>query len=195
MSRIIHLLNDLSYAAGIIGLIELRERNEIASWVFSRKGSPLYARPDPRGALEQRLDADFRVEEEDIFQPVGDDGQVLAATSGSQAADERAAMQFLVLKRWYFTLGDADCAASVPHGHENSKTQKWPKLKPYTGEVFTAIHSEDAPRRLSRTEMQMLWRDDGFVDHCRQQVAWYADRFPHHTFVNARRGILAFPRW
>ena len=25
MSRIIHLLNDLSYAAGIIGLIELRE--------------------------------------------------------------------------------------------------------------------------------------------------------------------------
>lgn len=195
MSRIIHLLNDLSYAAGLIGLIELQERNEIASWVFSRKSPSLHARPDPRGELEQRLESDLRVEEGEVFQSISEDGQVLVTSSSNQLGDESAAMQFLVLKRWYFTLGDADCAPSVPHGHENSKTQKWPKLNPYTGKVFTAIHNEDTPRRLSRPEMQLLWQDDGFVDHCRQQVAWYADQFPHHKFANARRGILVFPRW
>lgn len=195
MSRIIHLLNDLSYAAGIIGLVELEERNHIASWVFSRDHSRIHERADPRGALDRQFEEQAKIEEAEVFQPIGKDGSVLVSSVNDPAAQEPAAMQFLVLKRWYFTLGDADCAPSIPHGHENAKTQKWPKLNPYTGKVFTATHQEDTSRRLSRLDMQVLWRDDGFVDHCREQVSWYADRFPHYRFTNARRGILAFPRW
>jgi hypothetical protein len=195
MSRIIHLLNDFSYAAGIIGLVELEERNQIASWLFSRDHSRILERPDPRGALGSEPEGQSEIKDGQVFQPLGTDGRVLASSVNDSAAQEPAVLHFLALKRWCFTRGDADCAPSVPHGHENAKTQKWPKLNPYTGKVFTAIHQEDTSRRLSRLEMQMLWRDDGFVDHCREQVAWYADRFPHYRFANARRGILAFPRW
>lgn len=190
MSRIIHLLNDLSYEAGIIGLVEREERNQIASWVFSREHST-----DPRGALDRDPEERARIEEAEVFRPLGTDGRGLVSSVNEPTVQEPATMQFLVLKRWYFTLGDADCAPSIPHGHENAKTQKWPKLNPYTGKVFTAGHQEDAPRRLSRLDMQMLWQDDGFVDHCREQVSWYADQFPHYRFGNARRGLLAFPRW
>ncbi|MBU6502693.1 MAG: hypothetical protein KGQ35_07495, partial [Burkholderiales bacterium] len=171
MSRIIHLLNDLSYAAGLIGLVELEERNQIASWVFSRDHSRIHERTDPRGVLDREPEEQVRIEEAEVFQPLEKNGRVLGSSVNDPAAQEPASTQFLVLKRWYFTLGDADCSPSIPHGHENAKTQKWPKLNPYTGKVFTATHQEDAPRRLSRLDMQMLWRDDAFVDHCQQQVS------------------------
>ncbi len=195
MSRIIHLLNDLSYEAGIIGIVELHERNQIASWVFSHDHSPVHESVDPRGAPEHGPEEGPQIEEREVFRPLGKDGSGSVASDNERAAKEPRVLQFLALKRWYFTLGDADCAPSVPHGHECAKTQKWPKLNPYTGKVFTAIHQEDTSRRLSRQEMQILWRDDGFVDHCREQVAWYADRFPRYRFANARRGTLVFPRW
>ena len=195
MSRIIQLLNDLSYEAGIIGLVELEERNQIASWIFSRDQSRIRARTDPRGPLEREPEEQARIEEAEVFRPIDNNGSVLVSSVNDTADQEPAVMQFLALKRWYFTIGDADCAPSIPHGHENAKTQRWPKLNPYTGKVFTATHQEDSSRRLSRFDMQMLWQNDSFVDHCREQVAWYAGRFPHYRFANARRGILAFPRW
>ena len=195
MSRVIHILNDLSYMAGIIGLSELHERNEIASWIFSRKGSAFHDSPDPRGACEKTLDSDLSLQDSEIFQPVHDGGEISVAADQREYRNKFAAIQFLVLKRWYFTLGDADCHPSVPHGHTNSKTQRWPKLNPYTGRVFSAMHTEDVASRLSRQEMQLLWQDNGFIDFCREQVSWYASQFPHYNFANARRGLLAFPRW
>lgn len=191
MSKEIYLLSDLRYALGIIGLVELQERLEIANWLFGK----MQDRPDPRGTSDGGLEPRKPPNDEDVFRSM----PVLRPLSGNAISEsqkpEAEVTQFLALKCWYFTIGDPDCAPSVPHGHENSKTQKWPKFNPYTGKVFTSIHAEDTSRRLSREEMKALWRNADFVEHCREHVKWYAERFPEYRFVNARRGYLAFPSW
>ncbi|WP_247362269.1 hypothetical protein, partial [Ralstonia pseudosolanacearum] len=116
-------------------------------------------------------------------------------TYAEQDEDEPRWMRFMVLKKWHFTIGDVDCVPSVPHGHENSKTQSWPKMNPYTGRVFTGMHKEDVSQRLDRNEMRLLWRNDDFVERCRRQVIWYAENHRSYPFSNARRGLLHFPRW
>jgi hypothetical protein len=191
MPKSILLLSDLSYATGLIGLVELEERLEIADWLFGNtKGQS-----DPRGPMERSVEANEPVPDQDVFQPIRADKANATSSTAEARSPEPEVMQFLALRRWHFTISDPDCAPSVPHGHENAKTQKWPKLNPYTGKVFTAIHSEDTTRRLSREEMKALWRNADFVEHCRNQVNWYSRRFPGYRFVNARRGTLAFPRW
>ncbi len=193
MSKEIYLLNDLSHALGIIGLVELQERLEIADWIFGN----IQDRPDPRGPSHGGLEPGKPPNDEDVFRsmPVQRPLSANAIAETETQKPEAQVMQFLALKRWYFTIGDTDCAPSVPHGHENSKTQKWPKINPYTGKVFTSIHAEDTSRRLSREEMKAIWRNADFVEHCRKHVKWYSERFPDYMFVNARRGYLAFPRW
>ena len=191
MSRVIHLLNDLSYAVGIIGLAEIQERKEVAAWVFSRNPE----RPDPRGPAGQPREETPPPEPNDVCRPIGPSWSALDGSTAEQTDEDSHVVHLVVLNCWYFTLGDVDCVPSVPHGHEHSKTQKWPKLNPYTGKVFTATHQEDRTRRLARVEMQLLWRNESFVDHCRQQVQWYSSHFPRYPFANARRGIYEFPRW
>ncbi len=191
MSKEIFLLSDLSYANGLIGLVELQERLEIADWLFGNTQD----QPDPRGPVDQKIETDKPPSDEDVFRPIPVQQPFVASAKAETRKPEAEAMQFLALKRWYFTIGDPDCAPSVPHGHENSKTQKWPKINPYTGKVFTSIHAEDTSRRLSREEMKALWRNSDFVEHCRDHVKWYAAQFPEYRFINARRGFLAFPRW
>ena len=191
MSKSILLLSDLSYAVGLIGLVELEERLEIADWLFGKAPN----QSDPRSPIDRAIEVDEAVPDENVFQAFRRESTDTASSTAGNRIPEPEVTQFLALRRWYFTISDPDCAPSVPHGHENTKTQKWPKLNPYTGKVFTAIHSEDTTRRLSREEMKALWRNADFVEHCRNQVNWYARRFPGYRFLNARRGHLAFPRW
>lgn len=191
MSKELALLSDLSYANGLIGLVELQERLEIADWLFGGTQD----HPDPRGPIDQVVEPGEPLDEEDVFSPIRARARSAVGETGDARKPEAEVLQFLALKRWYFTIGDPDCAPSVPHGHENAKTQKWPKINPYTGKVFTSVHAEDTSRRLTREEMKALWRNSDFVDHCREHVKWYAARFSEYRFINARRGFLAFPRW
>lgn len=191
MYKSLLLLSDLSYAVGLIGLIELEERLEIANWLYGDTTN----QSDPRGPLDCIIEFDEPILEKDVFRLMRAESAGTRQDLMKSSNPEPEVMQFLVLKRWHFTIGDPDCAPSVPHGHENAKTQKWPKLNPYTGKVFTAIHTEDTTRRLSREEMKALWRNSDFVEHCRNQVNWYAARHSAYQFVKARRGYRAFPRW
>lgn len=184
MSTAILLLSDLSHALGIIGHAEWLERFEVAEWLLNDDSK----NPDPRcSAIEQDSSVGLS--------GAASSPDPARAPFESTGPNEPDALQHVALGRWYFTLGDADCAPSVPHGHERSKTQPWPKLNPYTGRVFSQIHTEDKSRRLTRDEMRELWRDEKFVDFCRKQVQWYASRFPEYPFPFARRGPLSFPRW
>ncbi|WP_175751254.1 hypothetical protein [Burkholderia anthina] len=190
MSTAILLLNDLSYQLGIIGLAELTERAEMADWLLSDGAS----QADPRGAPEtERVHARDTPDDPDALSPSRDD--MCSADTSGNANEAPRWLEFLALGRWHFTLGDVDCVPSVPHGHQNSKTQSWPKLNPYTGRVFVGVNQEDATQRLDRIEMLQLWRDDKFIEHCRKQVLWYTQDFPSYPFANARRGRLVFPRW
>lgn len=181
------LLSDLSYELGIIGLAELQERMGVAQWL-SHGGVP---KPDPRGQAGKERSGQGEDKATEDSAPSRSD----VRQAGSSGDEDSQWMKFVVLSRWHFTLGDVDCIPSVPHGHENAKTQAWPKLNPYTGRVFVDIHVEDASRRLDKTEMQLIWRDDDFVERCRRQVLWYSERFPRYSYPNARRGKLHFPRW
>jgi hypothetical protein len=192
MPTSILLLSDLSYHLGIIGLAEMLERADIVRWLSEDDA----AVRDPRGANDIESRHEQSVRDEDVFVPVpGMPPSGEGTGERKQVKREPPIIHFLALKRWYFTIGDPDCVPAVPDGHENAKTQKWPKLNPYTGRVFSDIHVEDVSRRLTRADMKALWRNPKFVEHCRQQVAWYADRYPRYAFPHARRGILVFPRW
>ena len=100
----------------------------------------------------------------------------------------------LVFKRqWYFTGADPDHYPSVPHGHHSSPNRKWPKLNPYTGRVFVEKHQERIKQRLSKLDMQLLWRDEKFRNFCRQHILWYLEAHPDYTLPVRRP--LRLPRW
>ncbi len=189
MWRRIDRLNHLSYLLGIIGLAELQERIEVLAWLSDETGSI----PDPRGSEKAAdLAESSRCEDDDVLQPVAEEALLPLPPA---RREEPRWMKFLLLKNWHFTLGDVDCIPSVPHGHENAKTQAWPKMNPYTGRVFRGIHQEDISQRLDRTEMRQIWRNKDFVKHCLKQVRWYEKAFPRYPFSAARRGRYLFPRW
>jgi hypothetical protein len=190
MSTAILLLSDLSYSLGLIGLSEMSERVDVAEWLANIDN----ILPDPRGIVEDR-EVSRNADRRNRDQTSRSDEENDESKSGGKKGDDPEWMRLIVLNKWHFTLGDADCVPSVPHGHENSKTQSWPKLNPYTGRVFTDVQQEDVSKRLDRHEMQTLWRDESFVERCRRQVIWYANSFPAYAFANARRGRLHFPRW
>lgn len=189
MWRQIDRLNHLSYLLRIIGLAELQERMEVLAWLSDETGSI----SDPRGNETATDWEEFdRREDDDPHQSAAEE----IHTSISHAhLDKPRWMEFLLLKKWHFTLGDVDCVPSVPHGHENAKTQAWPKMNPYTGRVFRSIHQEDISQRLNRTEMRKIWRNKDFIEHCLKQIQWYEDTYPRYSFSAARRGRRLFPRW
>lgn len=188
MNSNIILLTDLSYEIGLIGVAEYVERMEVADWLSEHNAEMR----DPRLGNLEEAPPRHRPEPSKEHGAGGNTG-----SGGSQGDDKNDSpyMQFLALNTWMFTVGDHDCYPSVPHGHFQRKTNKWPKLNPYTGRAFIAMHSEDISARLTRTEMRTLWSDEDFVEHCRQQVLWYSDFAPSYAFPSARRGKLRFPRW
>lgn len=190
MHHYINLLSDLSYQLGIIGIYEYEERLKIASWLSSTAEE----HPDPRNSQlnksnntheNQRSKEEIPQHPQENFNPI--------ITDKYDQSDQ--SLQFLAFRKWIFTLGDADCYPSVPHGHLLRKTSAWPKLNPYIGRAFSDIHVEDVSHRLTRGEMKILWNDDGFLEHCRKQVLWYSDFSRDYKFPNARFGKLRFPKY
>jgi hypothetical protein len=178
------LLSDLSYFVGLIGLAEWQERVEIGRWLSDSE----HGRPDPRiASADDSPPCELACEDQAP--------RCYQAGTVAKNVEKLGAFALVVLGKWHFTQGDPDSYPSVPHGHENSKTQSWPKLNPYTGRVFAKMDEEDRFRRLSRDEMRTIWRDSAFVDRARDQVLWYSGSNPKYPFRNARRGLLSFPKW
>ena len=176
-------LAEFSYFRGIIGLAELKERVAVARWL----ANPDDSARDPRGGLDEKLE-----------RPEARQSDADGKTSPVDPKEDDSADQWthlVVFNKWVFTIGDADCYPSVPHGHFQRKTTPWPKLNPYTGGVFVGPHHEDKSRRLSRLEMQMLWNDGEFLSFCHCQIDWYSRFAPQYQFANARFGRDILPRW
>ena len=186
MSLYIKLLSDMSFMAGIIGYSEYCERYEIADWLMESADRV----PDPRIS---NLECEAPNQESDHQEENVERGELGVSSKSGQ--NEPPWLELLMMNQWMFTIGDVDCYPSVPHGHYKSKTRVWPKLNPYTGRVFSDIHKEDIGKRLTKKEMNRLWNDPRFVEHCREQVLWYSDFSPSYGFPGARRGKLVFPRW
>lgn len=188
MYQYIKLLSDLSYLTGLIGYCEYLERCEVADWLED----PYNQIPDPRLPQEDIQEKPF----EDEYPEDRETEEKNRFTQSGQSRDnEPPYLELLILNKWMFTLGDVDCYPSVPHGHFEVKTRKWPKLNPYTGRVFSNIHKDDPINRLSKQDMKKIWNDPKFIDHCREQVIWYSDFAINYDFPKARRGKLVFPRW
>lgn len=190
MHQYIVLLSDLSYEMGLIGLAEYEERRAIAHWLSpAGKGQP-----DPR--IAQQGDEKYQAEPEGGIATSKDTSQGGSSTSsGDEGESKDRWVEFLVLNKWMFTVGDQDNYPSVPHGHLYKKTNEWPKLNPYTGRVFLNMHAENVGLRLTKSDMQLIWNDHNFVEHCRKQVLWFGDFAPNYGFPKARFGRLRFPKW
>lgn len=188
MNSNIILLTDLSYEIGLIGVAEYEERMGIAAWLSDINEEMR----DPRLGNDNE---DAQRQREERVKENGSEGGVRSRGVQEERDDGYPYMQFQALNTWIFTVGDVDCYPSVPHGHFKKKTNEWPKLNPYIGRVFGAMHTEDISARLTRADMKTLWNDESFVEHCLQQVLWYSDFAPRYAFSSARRGKFHFPRW
>lgn len=165
MKTTLRLFADLSYQYGIIGLNEYAERIEAIDWLLGRG--------------EDEIDMQYPEEERDV------------QSSGHEQEDN---LSLVVLNKWVFTIGDVDCAPSVPHGHQFKKTNKT-KLNPYTGFIYDSIGNKSG--RLKKTEMITLWNDKDFRSHCHQQIDWYHDFASSYIFPNTLKGknMHTLPRW
>lgn len=176
-------LAEMHYEYGLIGISEYVERCDIAAWLYEKKLSG----SDPRSANDEpEQEADH--ENQSINQ------SVTSRQSTSTSSDDPEYIEFLFMG-WIFIKGDPDPYPSTPHGHLGSKTRQWPKLNPYNGRVFSAMHQEDKSRRLSKKSMSVLWNDESFKDFCRSHLVWYRENFSHYTFPVHKDRILLFPRW
>jgi len=178
-TRTLLVLAELSFELGLINVTEYEERHRVARWLAEDESSAGYSR-DPREPPA----------------PMGEPRQAedeYANVKGSGNVDEPDWMELLVLGRWLFTKSDPDAYPSTPHGHLLSATREWPKLDPYTGRVFKEKHQEDATLRLTKREMQRLWRDHAFRDFCHSYILLYVEAHPHYAF--RVRNPLHFPDW
>ncbi|WLG83693.1 hypothetical protein PSH97_21710 [Pseudomonas cucumis] len=178
----------IHYECGLIGLDELLERVAVVRWLANPGidiGDP---RMEPGEELFKNDASDTNLDSsQHDFQGTGHSHR--AAELNDQW------LEFLCLNTWVFTKADPDPYPSVPHGHFKSQNNKWPKLNPYTGRVFIAKHQEDQARRLSKKEMQKIWRDQEFRIFCRDMIIWYCERFPHHIFPVDVDKVFRMPRW
>jgi hypothetical protein len=180
----IQFLNEVSYDISLIGLAELRERRAVLRWLNDQNNGFRDPREESGETSESREASDFE-------RP-----NVTSQAEGTKIDDPADRWTHLVvLTHWVFTVGDADCYPSVPHGHLQKKTNPWPKLNPYTGRVFSSMHTEDKSRRLTRSEMQIIWNDEKFLELCYKQIEWYSEFAPDYQYVKAKYGKFVFPRW
>lgn len=184
------LMSDLSYMMGIIGWAEYRERRLVAEWLSNDDEESV----DPR---EPSAEPNGDINDENNENNSRAENGSANSVNGVSGSDDNQPRwpKFLLLNRWHFTLGDVDCVPSVPHGHENSKTQSWPKLNPYTGKVYISVESEDTSRRLNRSDLKKIWTNKKFLEECRKQLVWYAENFKSYGFPHARRGWDRLPKW
>lgn len=185
------LLSDLSYTIGIIGLVEYNERLEISNWLNCSDNSL----SDPRDCDDEHRVFDYERPHESPNKNSPSGSPIGSGSIEDEDEESDRWRRFLAFNKWVFTIGDADCYPSVPHGHLHNKNNPYPKLNPYTGKAFLKSRAEDVSLRLSRAEMKTLWSDSKFVQHCREQVIYYEQFAPAYGFPDARRGRHHFPRW
>lgn len=180
-----YFLAEFCFSQGLIGLDEYRERIEVANWLSAEDDTP-----DPRKPKTKRTSPDI----EDSNEVTSDNSdQEHNIVLGVPRQTGPAVLELVRLNVWYFTLGDADCYPSVPHGHYENENNPWPKLNPYTGRVFECVHREKGSMRLSKSEMRALWTDETFKGHCRKQILWYIETHTNYGFPV--KYPMRFPRW
>ncbi|WP_335901491.1 hypothetical protein ACOI2Q_07030 [Shewanella algae] len=161
-------LAELHFEFGLIGRDELNERISVALWLNEELLSDVI---DPRNENSEGDESHY----DEI------EGKEAGVTvSLKENSDDW--IEFLFNGVWVFTKADADSYPSVPHGHFQSQTRKWPKLNPYTGRVFSSKHQEDTSKRLSKKQMRLLWRDEKFRSFCREMIVWYRETHKSYRF-------------
>lgn len=185
MKNMLITLANFHYELGFIGCHEFNERIQVAQWLSEEDGA---GSPDPR------LESD---EEPQFEEQKNHDLEFESASSGlkeeTSKPDDKDWIEICCLEQWVFTKSDPDPYPSIPHGHYLNQKNKWPKLNPYTGRVFKAMHQEDITMRLSKKDMQKLWRDKKLKVFCREMITWYKKQYPHITFPV--RHPLKMPTW
>lgn len=179
-------LAETSWDFDLIGLDEFRERIEIALWLSDES----LKTPDPRLADEND---DFEKSEKKDFDSdlISDEGKL--NSSAKSKLDEDDTLAFIAWKTWYFTGSDPDSYPSVPHGHYQNENNKWPKLNPYTGRVFSKKDQENTSMHLTKIDMKKLWGDVNFRNFCRAHIMWYMQNYSH--YASRVRNPLRLPRW
>jgi hypothetical protein len=182
-NRTLLVLNEFSFALGLIDITEYIERTKIAHWLADDDPALV----DPRDSSPEQREAPRR---EEVDPPSNGE---LTQIVGTGKPDDPDWLKLLVLGKWMFTRSDPDPYPSTPHGHLHNVNRRWPKLNPYTGRVFKAKHQEDTTLRLTKHEMRNLWRTEAFRDFCRSYILWYMEVHPHYVF--GVRYPLRFPIW
>ena len=178
-TRTLLFLAAVSFDFGLIDVTEYEERRQVARWMAEDEFSSI-GNGDPRETTAAH----------GTQRPVEHEHTEFMASGQVNKQDW---MELLVLGRWLFTKSDPDAYPSTPHGHLHSATRAWPKLNPYTGRVFEGKHKEDTTLRLSKREMQNLWRDHAFRDFCRSYILLFVEAHPYYAF--RVKNTLRFPRW
>jgi hypothetical protein len=179
-------LAELSWELGLIGIVELEERIGIALWLSDESNE----KQDPRLS---DTESDFEKSTKEDFNSSLFSGEGTLAPPDGTPKDEDNTLAFIAWKIWYFTGSDPDSYPSVPHGHFQNANNKWPKLNPYTGRVFSNKNIEDNSSLLTKRDMQTLWRDVDFRNFCRTHIIWYMQKYSHYRFPV--RNPLRLPRW
>ncbi|MBL0576349.1 hypothetical protein [Aeromonas caviae] len=188
MKNTLITLAEFHYALGLIGCHEFNERIIMAQWLADADKGRW---PDPRlefGEESVPPEQDHAAHESEPAV-----SYTTASSKENTNRDDTDWMEFLCLGTWVFTKADPDPYPSIPHGHYLSQNNSWPKLNPYTGRVFLSVHQEDKSKRLSKKDMQKIWRDEKFKSFCREMVVWYKEQHPHIEFPV--RHLLRMPRW
>jgi len=163
------VLAEVSFAVGLIDFSEFNERMKVARWLAD--DDPFTV--DPREPDRNEDDEPVTARSDSHWE--GEPIQVASAQEGIASGQ----LELVVLGRWLFTRSDPDPYPSTPHGHLHNANRPWPKLNPYTGRAFKAMHQEDSRLRLRRKEMRELWQSEAFCDFGRSYILWYMEAYPH----------------
>lgn len=148
------------YSLGLINTNEFNERIAVANWLSDEIKRDSYQKQSEEKSTE-------------VFEY---DEDLLTHSTTTPLSHDDEWFQFVCLDKWVFTKSDPDSYPSVPHGHYECQNKKWPKLNPYTGQVFYAKGKEDKSKRLNKKRMTIIWSDSKFKTFCQEMVAWYLDK-------------------
>lgn len=178
------LLTETSWAHGLVGVAEVEERWAVLRWLLDEH------EPDPREHSEDARDEPGEDEIADGREPpeppsehnsTSEEDSVpkSAGVAGHKKKPSKpGSLQLMpagLRQPWTFTKGDPDPYPAIPHGHLGNQNRKWPKLNPYTGIGYAAMHSKDSSLTLKRRELIALWNDDAFRGFCLDHVSWWID--------------------
>lgn len=187
MRNLLITLAEIHYEFGLIEKDELNERIGVALWLAEELDDSV---GDPRNDEEQ-----CQSESEEIESSAQNPLVESSVDRGNEAQNTNVEnwLEFLCLGVWVFTKADPDPYPSIPHGHYKNQNNKWPKLNPYTGRVFNSKQQEAKSERLSKEQMQIIWRDEKFKSFCREMIVWYREQFSSYKFPV--RSPSRMPKW